>query len=256
MPEQSQFQDLIRRVRDRDEAAAAELVKRYESAIRRVIRINLRDARMRRVLDSMDICQSVLASFFVRTALGQYELESPEQLLNLLVTIARNKLTNKTRAAGRSARLSPRGGRRGTAGLLDPASDPSEQASAREILEKVRAGLNEDERYLAEQSRPGPRLEGAGRGAGRHAGSRPQEAHPRLDRVMADLGLDEVAMNEQRDPERRSVLDRQKHAWDRRRLPIEEFLKEACLHNNADALLDLIYNEIVLARGAGRRSPT
>src|SRR5947199_10307909 len=107
VPEKSQFRELIGRVRDRDPDAAAELVRRYESAIRRVVRINLRDARMRRIIDSMDICQSVLASFFVRTALGQYELDSPEQLLGLLTTITRNKLTNaahRMRAARRDIR--------------------------------------------------------------------------------------------------------------------------------------------------------
>ena len=95
MPDQQQFQELIGRVRNRDQDAATELVRRYESVIRRVVRIHLRDARMRRVLDSMDICQSVMASFFVRTALGQYELDTPEQMLGLLTTIARNKLTNQ-----------------------------------------------------------------------------------------------------------------------------------------------------------------
>ena len=42
-----------------------------------------------------DICQSVLASFFVRTALGEYELDTPAQLLSLLTTITRNKLANQ-----------------------------------------------------------------------------------------------------------------------------------------------------------------
>ena len=87
MANESSFHDLIRRIRDRDETAAAELVAKYEAAIRRVVRIHLRDVRLRRVLDSMDVCQSVLASFFVRAALGQYELDSPDQLLGLLATI-------------------------------------------------------------------------------------------------------------------------------------------------------------------------
>src|ERR1700745_1945673 len=95
MPDEGMFRDLIRRGGDRDQDAATALVRRYEGAIRRVVRIHLRDTRMRRVLDSMDICQSVLASFFVRTALGQYELDTPEQLLQLLTSIARNKLTNQ-----------------------------------------------------------------------------------------------------------------------------------------------------------------
>ena len=147
------FHDLIRRVRDRDQDAARELVQRYESSIRRVIRINLRDARMRRLLDSTDVCQSVLASFFIRTALGQYEIDSPAELLNLLTAIARNKMANhanRLQAKRRDIRREAGTGDEADS-LPDKASDPSEQASAREILQKVREGLARPERYLADQ---------------------------------------------------------------------------------------------------------
>src|SRR5579885_2113346 len=95
MSDASDFHDLIRRVRAGDEAAAAELVRRYEPAIRRAVRIRLADTRLARAFDSMDVCQSVLASFFVRAALGQYELDAPEQLLKLLATMARHKLADQ-----------------------------------------------------------------------------------------------------------------------------------------------------------------
>src|SRR5689334_8009854 len=68
------FRKLIRRVRAGDQDAATELVRQYEPAIRRVVRVRLTDTRLRAALDSMDVCQSVLATFFVRAALGQYEL--------------------------------------------------------------------------------------------------------------------------------------------------------------------------------------
>src|SRR5206468_2113644 len=58
MAEDASFADLIRRVRQRDEQAAAELVRRYEPAIRVAVRVRLTDPRLRRVVDSMDICQS------------------------------------------------------------------------------------------------------------------------------------------------------------------------------------------------------
>ena len=48
-------------------------------------RLRLTDPRLRRQYDSLDICQSVLASFFVRAAAGQYDLDRPEQLLKLLL---------------------------------------------------------------------------------------------------------------------------------------------------------------------------
>src|SRR5262245_59779395 len=83
MADDSAFEELMRHVRAGDEEAAAELVRRYESKIRRVVRFNL-DSRLQRHFDSMDVCQSVLASFFVRAGLGQYELHTPGQVLNLL----------------------------------------------------------------------------------------------------------------------------------------------------------------------------
>src|SRR5437588_11225965 len=108
MSEESSFSDLIGRVRRGDQAAAAELVRRYEPTIRRAVRFRLTDPRLRRTCDSMDVCQSVLLSFFVRAASGQYDLDSPEQLLRLLTTMARNKLLNQARqqhAACRDTRL-------------------------------------------------------------------------------------------------------------------------------------------------------
>src|SRR5438128_11905211 len=97
MVQEPSFADLIQKVRAGDHEAAAILVRRYEPSIRRAVRIRLVDARLGRVLDSMDICQSVLASFFVRAALGQYELDKPEQLLKLLATMALNNLVDHAR---------------------------------------------------------------------------------------------------------------------------------------------------------------
>ena len=71
------FADFVGRIRAGDEQAATDLVRRYEPMIRVMVRARLGDRRLRRVLDSMDVCQSVLASFFVRTAAGQYDLEGP-----------------------------------------------------------------------------------------------------------------------------------------------------------------------------------
>src|SRR5437016_2617937 len=78
MTEANAFQDLIRRVRAGDPEAATALVRRYEPAIRRIVRLRLRDRRLRRSFDSLDICQSVLHSFFARAALGQFDLHRPE----------------------------------------------------------------------------------------------------------------------------------------------------------------------------------
>src|ERR1051326_5709961 len=103
MPAESSFTDLIRCVREGDADAAAELVRQYEPAIRRSLRLRL-DPRLRRTCDSMDLCPAVLCSFFVRAASGQYELDSPEQLLKLLATMARHKLSKARRDQQRAKR--------------------------------------------------------------------------------------------------------------------------------------------------------
>jgi RNA polymerase sigma factor (sigma-70 family) len=194
MPEEQEFADLIRRVRAGDDAAAAELVRLYEPEVRRIIRTRLTDLRLRPLLDSQDICQSVLGNFFLRAASGQFELDTPQQLLKLLVTMARNKLRDQARrqAAGRRVdRHRAAGGSRALEGVADPGDSPSETVAARELLQTIRSRLSEQERFLADQ-----------RAQGRHwseiaaaLGDRPEALRKRLtravDRVLRQLGLDE-----------------------------------------------------------------
>jgi hypothetical protein len=51
MAEESAFPEFLARIRAGDEQAAAELVRRYESAIRVEVRMRLADSRLRRVFD-------------------------------------------------------------------------------------------------------------------------------------------------------------------------------------------------------------
>jgi hypothetical protein len=67
MADDEMFADFIQRIRGGDARAAEELVRRYESVIRVEVRHRLSDPRLRRLFDSMDISQSVLASFFCGT---------------------------------------------------------------------------------------------------------------------------------------------------------------------------------------------
>src|SRR5438105_12006855 len=83
MPVQQEFDELILRVRKGDADAARDLVEQFEAMIRRVVRYRLADSRLRAAFDSMDVCQSVLGSFFVRAANGEYEIDGPEQLTHL-----------------------------------------------------------------------------------------------------------------------------------------------------------------------------
>ena len=105
-----------------------------------------------RHFDSMDICQSVLASFFVRAALGQYELESPEHLLKLLATITRNKLADQARKqrVDRRENLPSAESSSGDENFVAAEPSPSRELAARDLLQEVRRRLTREEQELLE----------------------------------------------------------------------------------------------------------
>jgi RNA polymerase sigma-70 factor (ECF subfamily) len=185
------FAELIARVRHGDDQAAAELVRRYEPAIRRAVRFRLTDPRLRRTCDSMDVCQSVLASFFVRAASGQYDLESPEQLLRLLTTMARNKLLNQARqqqAARRDHRLMADD--LAAHEPTDAVPSPSQQAEARELLAEVHRRLAPDERQLVELRNQGHDWNSIAALVGGNAAALRQKLHRALERLSREFGLE------------------------------------------------------------------
>jgi len=190
MDEDNLFLTLVRRVRAGDGMAAAELVRLYEPAVRRVVRMRLRDPRLRRVLDSTDVCQSVMASFFVRVAAGQFELNRPEQLLRLLSVMARNKLAGQARRGYVTRREVGDESTPGSA-LADPGPGPNQQVVWRDLLAAVRGRLSDEERQLADRR---ARLQGWDQIAAELGGS-PEALRKKLtralDRVARQLGLDE-----------------------------------------------------------------
>ena len=192
MSDDVSFRDLIGRVRGGDQDAATDLVGRYEPAIRRAIRIRLVDGRLRTMLDSMDVCQSVMASFFCRAALGQYDLERPEDLLRLLTTMARNKLADQARrqATNRRGRGMARVGTAEQVDVADPEAGPGTRVAAREVLEMAWARLTDDERWLADQRAQGrPWADLAVEAGQTPEGLRKKHARA-LERVARQLDLD------------------------------------------------------------------
>jgi len=194
MPETNAFQELIRRIRSGDDAAAAELVRLYEPAIRRAARIRLADSNLRRLFDSMDISQSVFASFFVRAALGQYELDKPERLLALLVAMSRKKLADHARRQA-AARRDYRRTRNNIDEALHaaPGSSPDQHVAARELLDEFRRRLSPDERRLAEQRALGHGWDQIAADEGGSAEALRKQLARAIDRVSQELGLHDFA---------------------------------------------------------------
>jgi len=194
MSEEEAFRELIRKVRSGDQQAATDLVRQYEPEIRRAVRLRLTDPRLNRVLDSMDICQSVMANFFVRVHAGQFELDRPEQLLRLLVTMARNRLLDQARrqqAGRRDARRVDAAAEEGLANVADSGvGTPSQIVSHAELLQRVRSQLTEEERQIADRRA----LSQDWAEIAKELGSTPDAVRKKLgralDRVTRRLGLD------------------------------------------------------------------
>ena len=146
------FPTFISRIREGDQDAARELVSTFEAVIRREVRLRLGDARLFRVFDSMDISQSVLTSFFHRAGSGQFDLETPEQLVGLLIGMTRNKLAFQVRRqhAGRRDSRKVEPSRVDDMDVPSPTPGPSELASDHDLVEAVRGRLGADERRIVD----------------------------------------------------------------------------------------------------------
>ena len=151
------FDLLLARVRKGDSEAATALLQQYEPQIRRMVRVRLTDASLRRQFDTLDICQSVWGDFFVRMGTGQFEIDTPAALVKLLATMTRHKLINRSQRQ-RAAKRDVRRLEKQSADEMDVAGSeatPSRIVSGRELLAIVRQRLDDDDRYLADERAKG-----------------------------------------------------------------------------------------------------
>jgi len=191
------FSELIHRVRMGDEQAAATLVRRYEPEIRREVRFLLRDPFLRRSFDSMDICQSVMGSFFLRAALGEYDLNEPKDLVRLLISMTRNKVVDATRRQRAQRRDHRRATSLESVDLATKAPSPSEIVEERELLVLFRGRLSHEERQLADLRAAGREWAEIAQELGGSAEARRKQLTRAISRVSQELGLeaddDEIA---------------------------------------------------------------
>ena len=184
-----QFEHLMSRVRSGDEAAAAELVSIYEPEIRRDIRLRLTNRKLRRVVDSIDISQSVFGNFFVRAVHGEFEFERPEQLLRLLSKMATNKVIDRHR-------------REKSRRLQDTVDDPvenqriagasptaSEIISGKELVRQFQSRLTKEELAIAELRRTGTSWHEIATTLGENADAIRKRLQRACNRVMLELGF-------------------------------------------------------------------
>src|SRR5262249_55399488 len=151
------------------------------------------DRRLSRLFDSMDVCQSVLGSFFVRTAAGQYDLERPEQLVALLAKMTQNKLVSAARrgqAQQRDLRRNSPQSEAELAQVADPSPTPSKLLEAQDLLERFQRGLTEEERRLADLRSRGMSWPQIAARLGGTAQARRVQFSRAVERVTREMGLD------------------------------------------------------------------
>jgi RNA polymerase sigma factor (sigma-70 family) len=147
------FHDLIRQIENRNQQAAAEFLEIYGPHIRRIARVRLTDNVMRRLVDSMDIYQSVMAIFFSRATAGQFNVETPQQLFKLLATMVQNRIIDKARhfqSAHRDMRRNVSIDAK-QLDLADSGDTPSMLVGSDEVIGRFRELLTDEERYLLDQ---------------------------------------------------------------------------------------------------------
>jgi RNA polymerase sigma-70 factor (ECF subfamily) len=157
---ENEFNLLMARVQSGCQQAAAEVVRRYGGAIRKVVRRRL-DQRLRPEYDSLDFLQEVWSSYF-RTV-RDCTFQKPDDLISFLANLACNKITDAERH-----RQATRGGLSGEEPLPQPTEDdrnnelparrqptPSQFAVANEQWENLLRGLPPEYQRMLELLREG-----------------------------------------------------------------------------------------------------
>jgi RNA polymerase sigma factor (sigma-70 family) len=194
MSEEPSFDEIVRRCREGDERAAAELVRLYAPEVRRYVRYRLTSARLRRLLDSLDVCQSVFANFFARLADGAFDLKDGGQLQRLLRVMAGNRVKDHHRrqtAARRAGDPLPLGE---TVDLpADPVADPAHAAETRDLVDALRARLSAEEGHVLDLWMQGTDWPDVARQMGSTAEAARKRLARAIDRVARDMGWEDLA---------------------------------------------------------------
>jgi RNA polymerase sigma-70 factor (ECF subfamily) len=140
----------------------------------------------------MDVCQSVLASFFARAAVGEFDLDDPTQLIRLLVGMARKKVAEQARFHQRQPRDVRRVGSVDTEQhtVAGSPESPSRIASGRELLQKLRERLLDEERRIADLRARGSDWASVAAELGGTPEARRKQLARAVARVEQELGVD------------------------------------------------------------------
>lgn len=187
----SSLRVLLRRISEGDAAAEEEFVRTYRPHLQRHVRAKLRLKRIRRVSDTSDICQVVMASVLIRSALGRCEIADSHAMRKWLARIADHKLIDLARRREFQVPHWPIGGL-GEDGVepADSRSSLISQLALDELIAKGRLLLTETERAIVELREEGLSWEQAGARLGITGEACRKKFGRAIERVLRDLGLE------------------------------------------------------------------
>lgn len=138
-----ELSDFFAVLRDGDGQAVEELLRQLDPIFRRLIRLRLIDGRLRHVLDTTDIYQSLLKDFLSQKDRGPTPAGSSAGLCAYLAAAVRYKIQTRARKE-----------RRHTGGLPDewepvsPEPTPEQHVQDQDLRQTIRSRLAEKTRHL------------------------------------------------------------------------------------------------------------
>jgi RNA polymerase sigma factor (sigma-70 family) len=189
---------LFTRLATGDETAAMEIVAQYANAIRFVIRKRLAKSRLRNIMDSMDILQSVFGRLFVWLRGHPYDFNKDEEILKWLTTVAKNRVSDHERHYAKE--MDRRDYRsRGDTSFLEERFEtfdiPEKTLPRRQTLESIRPRMSTYEWLLVEARAQGR----SWKEIAAELGGSPDRARMRvkrvLDRIKREVELEKIQLN-------------------------------------------------------------
>jgi RNA polymerase sigma factor (sigma-70 family) len=148
MPNDDEFNDLLRRARAGDNGAIRDFLSQFEQEVRTMVRSRL-PKKLRTQFDSTDFVQSVWQSFFVDS--DSRDFDNIEHLRGFLFGVVRNKVSEQHRRLtktekydlGREERLYVRrGDREVPRDVVSPEPSPSQTVQATDRMAQLTAGCS------------------------------------------------------------------------------------------------------------------
>src|SRR5262245_16759007 len=154
-----EFAALLTRARQGDQAALADIARRYEPQLRLVAHVLLGPA-LRPYLDTLDLVQSVHKSLLLGLRHDKFDVSTPENLVALALTMVRRKAARHWRHLQRQQRLEGRPSPDRDAAhplttLPSPEPDPTLRAEQNDLLAYAYRYLDQWEQHIV-----GLRLQG------------------------------------------------------------------------------------------------